>query len=107
MAANQDLGQQRILRRLLTNSTGYVWHMDYGAGLGAFVGVPASMHEIEAAIAAQMAKEPSVSSFPEPSVELSLANSLGAGVMGVVVKYQSVDDQGTQVLKFTVPAKTS
>nr|WP_294915960.1 phage tail protein [uncultured Neokomagataea sp.] len=30
--------KQRILRRLLTNAGGYIWHADYGAGLPQMVG---------------------------------------------------------------------
>ena len=30
------LGQQRVLRRLLTNPGDYIWHPDYGAGLAEF-----------------------------------------------------------------------
>lgn len=103
LAAGQDLGQQRILRRLLTNPGGYLWHVDYGAGLGAFVGEPSAADQVESIIVTQMANEPSASTSPEPIVEVSSTNSQGAGVIGVEVKYESVDGQGTQVLKFIVP----
>ena len=31
------LGQQRVLRRLLTNPGDYIWQLDYGAGLARFI----------------------------------------------------------------------
>ena len=44
------LGQQRVLRRLLTNPGDYLWNPAYGAGLGQFVGQPASVARIRSAI---------------------------------------------------------
>ena len=41
-AAGTLRGQQRVLRRLLTNPGDYIWQPGYGAGLGQFVGKPAS-----------------------------------------------------------------
>lgn len=32
-ASGTELGQQRVLRRLLTNASDYIWHLGYGAGL--------------------------------------------------------------------------
>ena len=40
LASGTILGQQRILRRLLTNPGDYIWHTEYGAGLAQFVGSP-------------------------------------------------------------------
>ena len=36
--SGQLLGQQRVLRRLLTNPGEYIWQLDYGAGLARFIG---------------------------------------------------------------------
>src|SRR5260370_37518584 len=33
-------GEQRVLRRLLTSPGSYIWHLEYGAGLPAYVGQP-------------------------------------------------------------------
>jgi hypothetical protein len=68
LAADASLWQQRILRRLLTNLQDYIWQPDYGAGLGAFVGQPASEAVIEATIRNQLVLEPSVAQMPPPTV---------------------------------------
>jgi len=68
LAADSTVWQQRILRRLLTNLQDYIWQPDYGAGLGSFVGQPASEQIIEATIRNQLSLEPSVSPMPPPTV---------------------------------------
>ena len=61
-------GQQRVLRRLLTNLTSYFWHLDYGAGLPTYLGNPTVIQAIQAAIFAQMKLEASVVQSPPPKV---------------------------------------
>jgi hypothetical protein len=70
VASDLDLSQQRILRRLLTNLQDYIWQPDYGAGLGSFVGQPASEPIIEATIRNQMLLEPTVLQMPPPTVSV-------------------------------------
>src|SRR6185312_15376686 len=60
--------QQRIIRRLLTSPGEYIWHLDYGAGLGNFVGDPSSSISIEGVILDQLQQEWLVSSLPPPVV---------------------------------------
>ena len=54
------LGQQRVLRRLLTNPGDYIWQLDYGAGLARFIGQPANALQIRAVIRSQIFKETAV-----------------------------------------------
>ena len=70
VATDASVWQQRILRRLLTNLQDYIWQPDYGAGLGGFVGQPASEQVIEAAIRHQLNREPSVSQMPPPAISV-------------------------------------
>jgi hypothetical protein len=70
VATNSSVWQQRILRRLLTNLQDYIWQPDYGAGLGGFVGQPASEQVIEATIRNQLNLEPSVLQMPPPTVSV-------------------------------------
>ena len=60
--------QQRILRRLLTNAGGYIWQLNYGAGLPAMVGATVSAQQIAAIIRRQIGMEAAVSKYPEPKI---------------------------------------
>lgn len=63
--------QQRILRRLLTNPGTYIFHPDYGAGLGAWVGAQADLRKLKATIKEQLFLEESVSRTPVPVVSIT------------------------------------
>lgn len=71
MTDGTDFGVQRVLRRLLTNTTDYLWHLDYGAGLPARIGEPTVAGEIMAICRSQMLLESAVAATPEPVVEVS------------------------------------
>ena len=49
--------QQRILRRLLTVPSSYIWQLDYGAGLEVYVGQTLNLSGIEGVIRAQLTLE--------------------------------------------------
>lgn len=92
------LGQQRVLRRLLTSPGSYIFHPTYGAGLPAYIGQTADLPGIEALIRSQLYLEAAVSQTPAPVVTVSSIPS------GVFVQIQYVDgDTGKQVsLSFDV-----
>lgn len=93
------MGRLRVLRRLLTNPGDYVWQPSYGAGLGRFVGSPASAERIRAVVRGQIFKEAAVARDPEPVIEVE------AGVDGVTVvrvRYADADTGGSQVLDFSI-----
>jgi hypothetical protein len=86
--------QKRIVRRLLTNPGDYIWHMDYGAGLGTYVGEPFSSKSIENVILDQIRHEALIAATPSPVVQIlgSLAGSLST--RSVSIRYQ-INDTST------------
>ena len=98
-AEGAALGQQRVLRRLLTSPGDYLWQLDYGAGLGRFVGATVDEARIEAVIRGQMFKEAAVARQPEPVVDVS-ADALGR--VFVQVRYADAASGAPQMLSFSV-----
>jgi phage baseplate assembly protein W len=99
VASGSALGQQRVLRRLLTNPGDYIWHTDYGAGLAGFVGQPARAAQIRAVIRSQIFREPVVSATPEPVVDVAFD---GTGTLFVDIRYTDAATNETQILTFSV-----
>ena|SRR5690348_12822674 len=94
-------GQQRILRRLLTNPGDYIWHPTYGAGLPRFVGQALStskFQEIKGLITSQIFLEQCVSKTPSPQILLT-ANQ---NILYCTIKYTDSGTQLPQVLTFSV-----
>lgn len=96
-----EAGQQRVLRRLLTNPGDYIWQPDYGAGLGSYVGEPVSPATIAATIRSQMYKEASVAHDPEPVIDVQAGPG---GTVYVHIRYADTDTGNGQVLTFSVGA---
>ncbi|MCW3477645.1 hypothetical protein [Limobrevibacterium gyesilva] len=93
------LGQQRVLRRLLTNPGDYIWAPAYGAGLARFVGSPASAAQIRAVVRSQIFKEAAVARAPEPVIDVERDT---AGTVYVHIRYADAASGATQVLSFSV-----
>jgi hypothetical protein len=91
-------GQQRILRRLLTNIGDYFWERTYGGGLAAKIGQPFGIPAMVALIRAQMFLESVVARDPAPIIAVSQAGG------GFYVQIQYTDSDTGQVvpLSFTV-----
>lgn len=104
LVTSAALGQQRVLRRLLTNPGDYIWDLDYGAGLSRFVGQPANTLQIGAVIRSQIFKEAAVAHTPEPVIDVQVAPGGGAGIVYVHVRYVDAPSGQTQVLSFSVSA---
>ena len=96
------LGQQRVLRRLLTTPGDYIWQMDYGAGLARFIGQPANLLQIRAVIRGQIFKEETVARSPEPVIDVEVMPRGGAGIVYVHIRYVDSESAQTQVLSFSV-----
>jgi hypothetical protein len=96
------LGQQRVLRRLLTNPLDYIWHPAYGAGLAGCVGQPANILQIRAKIRSQIFKEPAVAQNPEPTIDVTLNPGGASGDVYVHIVYVDAQTGQTQVLTFSV-----
>jgi hypothetical protein len=96
-------GQQRVLRRLLTNGGDYIWEVAYGAGLAAKIGQPFDASACEAVIRSQIFLEACVSRTPAPVISVSeIAN-------GLFVQIQYTDSDTGQIvpLSFTVTPPSS
>jgi len=102
MAEGALLGQQRVLRRLLTNPGEYIWQLDYGAGLARFIGQPANSLQIRAVIRSQIFKESAVARQPEPLVDVQVAPGGASGTVYVYIRYVDAESSQTQVLSFSV-----
>ena len=103
-ASGALLGQQRVLRRLLTNPGEYIWQLDYGAGLARFIGQPVNPSQIRAVIRSQIFKEAAVSRQPEPIIDVQLAPGGASGTVYVHIRYVDAENSQTQVLSFAVSA---
>jgi phage baseplate assembly protein W len=99
LASGSALGQQRVLRRLLTNQGEYIWQPTYGAGLAQFIGGPINALQIRAVIRSQIFKESSVARNPEPVIDVV---SSGDGTVYVHVRYVDSASGQTQTLSFSV-----
>ena len=93
------LSQQRVLRRLLTSPGDYLWDLNYGAGLGRFVGSPTNVAAIRSAIRSQIFQEASVARLPEPFIDVQ---SSSAESVYVSIRYVDSSSGMTQVLSFSV-----
>jgi len=99
MSEGGALGQQRVLRRLMTNVLDYTWQPTYGGGLGQFVGAVASARTVEGAIRAQLYAEASVAHQPEPNVS---TNPTPDGSVYVNILYADAPSLAAQTLTFSV-----
>jgi hypothetical protein len=98
------LGQQRVLRRLLTNPGDYIWQMNYEAGLARFIGQPTNALQIRAVVRSQIFKEATVARQPEPVIDVEVAPGGGAGTVYISIRYVDADTSETQILSFSVVA---
>jgi hypothetical protein len=94
-----QLTEQRVLRRLLTNTQDYLWQPTYGAGLAAFVGTPCDPAAIEAVIRGQLQDEQSVVQTPEPSV---LVDSDNNGNVLATLRYVDSTAATSTTLTFSI-----
>ncbi len=102
MASGTVWGQQRVLRRLLTNPGEYIWQPDYGAGLSRFVGEPSDALQIRAVIRSQIFKELTVAREPEPVIDVDVGTAGSRGMVYVHIRYVDAPAGETQVLSFAV-----
>jgi hypothetical protein len=88
-----EMGQQRVLRRLLSNAgdiaqqitADYIWHTDYGASLPREVGNVNDPNRIKAEILSNMLLESRVSRSPNPVINVTPIAS------GISVQIQYAD----------------
>jgi hypothetical protein len=109
-------GQQRVLRRLLTNpqafdangnpqtSGDYIFHPEYGAGLPSYVGKTMDIPKITALIRGQMLLESSVAKSPAPIISVSPINGGFNGGLFVQLQYTDSVTAEPVSLSFNVSA---
>ena len=95
-------GQQRVLRRLLTNPGDYLWQPDYGAGLARFIGQPGNAGQIRAVIRGQISREAAVARSPEPVIDVEFSPAGAIGTVYVHIRYVDAPSGQTQLLSFSV-----
>lgn len=100
MATGSMLGQQRVLRRLLTNTGDYIWHLTYGAGLPGQIGAPANAATIRGLVRNQIFNEAIVASDPAPSIAVQTADSY----VSLQISYSDAATATTQTLAITLTA---
>ncbi|MGN6085781.1 phage tail protein [Trinickia sp.] len=99
----QELNQ-RIVRALLTPPGTYIWHPEYGAGLGRFVGRALSNEqftEIKSLIQSVLKGEPDVQKQPAPTYTYQAD---ATGLLSVTINYVYTPTGAPQTLSFNVPA---
>lgn len=94
-------GQQRVLRRLLTNPGDYVFQPDYGAGLPSFVGQPIDPGKVAGLIRAQILLEDSVAQDPAPQISVQSAPT-DPSAIAVTIAYNDAASGKPVVLSFNV-----
>ena len=92
LSTGSDVIKQRVCRRLLTNPADYLWNLDYGGGLGQFVGLPANLADIEAIIVNQLLLETAVPTTPEPQVTITSAD-IANGFITASITYSDPTSQ--------------
>ena len=94
-----NVTQQRVYRRLLTNSGDYLWNLKYGGGLAAFVGLTTNLSNIEAVIRNQLEQESTIALNPVPTVRVQMENT-ASGCVVADIAYSDVSTGETA--KFSV-----
>jgi len=95
-------GQQRVLRRLLTNPGDYLFHLDYGAGLPRYVGQSMDIPRIRALIRGQILLEDAVAKTPAPVIDVGPVREGINGAMAVSIRYHDAATGQPVALSFNV-----
>jgi hypothetical protein len=98
LVSGTPYGEQRVLRRLLSNPGAYIWQITYGAGLPGFVGQANPQARVRAVARQQMRREAAVAQSPAPRVT-TVANT--SGTLTLSISY--VDAQTSGNVTLTVP----
>ncbi len=110
LAANGDLlvatdtteVNQRILRALMTSPGDYLFHMQYGVGVGQYVGkalTATDYAKIRAAVRSVVVRDPEVAQTPTPQINFRVN---AQGYVLVSISYTYKPSGQLQTLTFTV-----
>lgn len=97
-ATGSVLGQQRVLRRLLTNAGDYIWQLDYGAGLPAMIGTPADAAAIMGIVRQQIFLESAVARLPAPAISVEAEGS----IVSLSITYSDANDATARTVGATL-----
>jgi hypothetical protein len=95
-------GQQRVVRRLLTNPGDYIFHPEYGAGLPQYIGRTADIPKMRALVRGQALLEEAVAKSPAPEVQVAPIPSADGGGFAVTVNYTDAPSGQPTTLSFQV-----
>lgn len=98
VADSTATGQQRVLRRLLTNPGEYLWHLDYGAGLRKMIGLAMDVGTVRGIIRSQILLEAAVAQSPAPTIDVQAI----VGGISVFLQYTDAPTRLPVVLSFDV-----
>lgn len=98
LASESVLGQNRVLRRLLTNPGDYIWQLNYGAGLPSMIGLPVQVDRISGIVRSQIFQEGAVARSPAPTTSVTAAGS----VVSLTVTYADAGDLSPQTLGISI-----
>lgn len=101
LASGDDFARQRIIRRLLTAVNGYIFHLDYGAGLPQKIGSPAFLPTLKSLIRSQIALESSVAPTPAPIIAVTQDKN-NLGLYTISIKYTAAASGSPVTLSFTL-----
>lgn len=103
LVSDTTLGQQRVLRRLLTNPGDYIFQPNYGAGLLKYVGATTDIAAITALIRSQILLEAVVAKTPAPQITVSnLPNSSDGSALQITIVYTDSTNGASQTLSFSL-----
>lgn len=94
------LGQQRVVRRLLTNAGDYIWQLTYGAGLPAMIGMPVDTATISGIVRSQIFLESAVAQSPAPMIAVEAESS----IVSLQINYSDATDITTQTVGLLLTA---
>jgi phage baseplate assembly protein W len=93
-ASGSTLGQQRVLRRLLTNTGDYIWQLTYGAGLPSMIGMPVDAAAIAGLVRSQIFLESAVAQTPTPTIDVQSQS----GIVSLQITYTDTTDTTPQAV---------
>lgn len=103
LASDTVHGQQKVLRRLLTNPGDVVFHPDYGAGLLKFVGSTSDVASITSVIRSQILLEDCVAKTPAPQITVTnLPNSSDGSALLITIVYTDSNTGASEPLSFSL-----
>ncbi len=97
-----ELGVERVIRRLFTPQTSYLWQPEYGCGLLGRIGSPTPARTILGLVRSQMFWEQAVAQNPAPQVTVD-ETPRGSGKQSVTIKYQDTSSGAPMRLSFDTP----